>query len=635
MAWQPLAAGKSVELEHNTETGDLIARPLGEARGCGKRATRGQHVVEDQHARSGRQMPGLELQFCRAVFQIVTLGEHVTGQLAGLANDHETRVRGIRRSRRENEATCLHAGDRVETALEAGEKFVRDRTERAGIREHRGKITKENAGFGKIGDAGEKPFDGCGCGFGAHPSTLDACRAPARAHRPTEATARIGRVSEPVETDAPIRKPIFADLTPLRQSKPFARLWAGGAISGIGSQMTIVAIGLQIYDLTSSTLAVALVALFALVPMVIFGLYGGMLADAFDRRTVALIAAIVAWTSTATIATLAWLQVETVWPLYLLTTVNAVASTVIGSTRAAILPRLLPASLLPAASALQGISTGVMITLGPALAGVLVATVGFGWTYSVDVLLFVAAFMGIATLPHIVPEGGSQRPGLRSLADGIRFLKSAPNVRMTFIVDIIAMTFGQPRVLYPAVGALLLGGGAITVGILTAAFAVGALLSSVFSGPLGHVRMQGRAIGRAILAFGASTLAFGLVLAVMATGWFGPVSSAIADANVPALVLACVFLAAAGASDNISAIFRMTILQAAVPDAMRGRIQGVFTVVVTGGPRLGDLFAGFLTAVAALWFPPVLGGIVIMVAILLVVRLQRSFRAYDAKNPTP
>jgi MFS family permease len=634
VAWQPLAAGESVKLEHNAEPGDAVARPLGEARRRGESASRGQHIVENQHARARGQMPRLELQLGRAVLQLVTLGQDLAGQLAGLADDDEACVRGVRGGCGENEAARLHAGDRVKTALETGEQFVRDRTERRGIREHRGKVTKEDAGFGKIGDAGKQSFDGGGCGFMAHPSTLDVvARTPARAGRSNK--ARIGRVTEPVETDAPIRKPLFADLTPLKQSKPFARLWVGGAISGIGSQMTIVAIGLQIYDLTASTLAVALVALFALVPMIIFGLYGGMLADAFDRRTVALIAAIVAWTSTATIATLAWLQVETVWPLYLLTTVNAVASTVIGSTRAAILPRLLPASLLPAASALQGISTGVMITLGPALAGVLVATVGFGWTYTVDVLLFVAAFMGIATLPHIVPEGGSGRPGLRSLVDGIRFLKSAPNVRMTFIVDIIAMTFGQPRVLYPAVGALLLGGGAITVGILTAAFAVGALLSSVFSGPLGHVRMQGRAIGRAIMAFGASTLAFGLVLAVMATGWFGPVSSDIADANVPAIVLACVFLAAAGASDNISAIFRMTILQAAVPDAMRGRIQGVFTVVVTGGPRLGDLFAGFLTVVAALWFPPVLGGIVIMVAILLVVRLQRSFRAYDAKNPTP
>ncbi|MCX7521270.1 MFS transporter [Microbacterium sp. STN6] len=442
-------------------------------------------------------------------------------------------------------------------------------------------------------------------------------------------------MTEPVEIEAPVRKPLFVDLAPLRESPAFARLWIGSSISGIGSQLTIVAVGLQIYDLTGSTLAVALVALFALGPMIVFGLYGGMLADAFDRRRIALVSAIVAWSSTATIAALAWLHVESVWPLYLLTTVNAVASTVIGSTRAAILPRLLPARLLPAASALTGISSGVMITLGPALAGVLVASVGYGWTYMVDVVLFVSAFLGIATLPSIVPEGDIVKPGLRSLADGARFLRRAPNVRMTFIVDIVAMTFGQPRALFPAVGALVLGGGAVTVGILTAAFAIGALISSVFSGPLGHVRRQGRAIGRAITAYGASILAFGAVLGVMQLGGMTHATTDFARVSVPGLALATLFLAAAGASDNVSAIFRMTILQTAVPDAVRGRIQGVFTVVVTGGPRVGDLYAGILATVIALWFPPALGGFAIVVILAVLMRVQRGFRQYDSFAPEP
>jgi len=446
-------------------------------------------------------------------------------------------------------------------------------------------------------------------------------------------------VKEPIETDETTRTPargsLFADLAPLRESPPFARLWLGGAISGIGSQMTIVAIGLQIYDITASTLAVSLVALFALVPMVVFGIYGGMLADVFDRRKIAMISAIVAWTSTATIAILAWLQVDTVWPLYLLTTVNAVASTVIGSTQMAILPRLLPVRLLPAASALAGISTGIMVTVGPALAGVLVAAVGFGWTYSVDVILFVFAFMGIAALPRIVPESGAQRPGFHSLMEGLHFLRRAPNIRMSFVVDIFAMTFGQPRVLFPAVGALVLGGSAVTVGILTASYAVGALLSSIVSGPLGRVRYQGRAVGRAIVTYGGFIAAFGVVLAVMSTGWFGPVTASIAGANIPALVIAAITLVCAGAADNISAIFRMTILQSAAPDAMRGRIQGVYTVVVTGGPRIGDLYAGVLTTVVALWWPPLLGGVVIVVAVGLLMRMQRTFRRYDAITPAP
>jgi MFS family permease len=429
------------------------------------------------------------------------------------------------------------------------------------------------------------------------------------------------------------RRSLFVDLTPLRRSPAFARLWLGGAISGIGGQMTIVAIGLQVYDLTGSTLAVSGVALFALLPMVFFGIYGGMLADVVDRRLLALLSAIVAWGSTLSIALLAWFQVDNVWLLYLLATLNSVAATVISSTRMAILPRLLDRDLLPAASALGGISSGVMVTVGPALAGVLVAAVGFGWTYSVDVVLFVFAFLGIVTLPPVVPEGEAARPGWASILEGLRFLKTAPNVRMSFIVDIIAMTFGQPRVILPAAGALLLGGGAVTVGVLTAAFAIGALISSVFSGPLGHLRLQGLAVGRSVIAYGAFILALGAELAVLATGWLG--SADAGHPNIPAIVLACVLFAGAGAADNVSAIFRQTILQTATPDTMRGRIQGVFTVVVTGGPRLGDLYAGAAAALVALWFPPALGGLVIMTAVAILLRLQPTFRRYDAIRPEP
>ncbi|WP_369963751.1 MFS transporter [Leifsonia sp. EB34] len=421
----------------------------------------------------------------------------------------------------------------------------------------------------------------------------------------------------------------------MRESPAFARLWIGGAISGIGGQMTIVAVGLNIYDLTHSTLAVSLVALFALVPMIVFGLYGGVLADAFDRRKVALVTAIAAWASTAGIAVFAWLHIPVVWPLYILTTINAVAAVMIGATRQAITPRLLPARLLPAASALGGMSMGVMVTVGPALAGLLVASVGIPWTYTVDVILFTAAFLGIFTLPSIVPEGERQSAGLSSVLQGLRFLKSAPNLSMTFVLDLIAMTFGQPRALFPAVGALLIGGGPVTVGILTAAGAVGVLVSSVFSGRLGGVRWQGRAVERAIIVYGASILGFGIVLAVVAFSGTAGGAASIADANLPALIAATVLLAASGAADNVSSIFRMTILQASAPDVMRGRLQGVFTVVVTGGPRLGDLYIGVLALTGALWFPPLLGGLLIVVLVATIVRIKRGFRDYDALAPTP
>lgn len=429
------------------------------------------------------------------------------------------------------------------------------------------------------------------------------------------------------------RRNVLVDLSPLRESPAFARLWAGTAISGIGGQMTILAVGLHIYAITSSTFAVALVGAFALVPMVFAGLYGGMLADAFDRRLLMLIAAIAAWGSTIGLAALAWTGVETVWPFYLLTTLNAVAATMIGTVRSAVLPRILPLRLLPAASALGGISSGLMVTVGPALAGVLVASVGFAWTYTADVVLFLAAFMGIMSLPRITPEGEIHRPGLASLKYGLAFLRTAPNIRMSFIVDIIAMTFGQPRVLFPAVGALVLGGGAVTVGILTAAGAVGALLCSLFSGKVGQVRLQGRAIGIAIMSYGAFIAAFGLLL--LFTAGRGHVTASLVGANLPAIVAGAILLAGAGAADNVSAIYRSTMLQVAVPDNMRGRLQGVFTVVVTGGPRVGDIYIGIVAALGMLWLPPLLGGVIIMVLVGVLVRVQRTFRHYDGTQPTP
>lgn len=419
----------------------------------------------------------------------------------------------------------------------------------------------------------------------------------------------------------------FIDLAPLRHSPAFARLWLGGAISGIGSQVTVVAVGLRIFDLTHSTLAVSLVALFALGPMVILGLYGGALADSHDRRRVALVTAIAAWSSIIGIATLTWFDVRQTLPLYLLTTVNAVASIIIGSTRQAITPRLLPAQLLPAASALNGMANGVMVTLGPALAGVLAATVGIEWTFTLDAVLFTAAFMGILTLPAIVPERQSVETGVRAMLSGIRFLRHVPHVGMTFVLDMIAMAFGQPRVLFPAIGALLIGGGPVTVGILSAAGALGTLGSSLFSGRLGTVRYQGRAVERAIILYGVMVLGFGLVLFVVS---LTRAPSPHAPLNVVALLVASVFLALSGAADNISSIFRMTILQTSTPDHMQGRLQGLFTVVVTSGPRLGDLYVGALSALGALWFPPLLGGLIIIALVAWISGRYRSLRTYDA-----
>jgi hypothetical protein len=240
-------------------------------------------------------------------------------------------------------------------------------------------------------------------------------------------------------------------------------------------------------------------------------------------------------------------------------------------------------------------------------------------------------FLGLWTLPALRPEGEIVRPGLASLVDGWRFLRRAGNIRAQYVIDIIAMTFGQPLVLFPALGTVLLGGGAVTTGLLTAAVAVGTFASSLLSGRIVQYRWHGRGIERAVEAYGAAILLFGLVL-LLGT-WAAPATET--SANVALIVVACIALAFSGAADNVSSIYRNTMMQSAVPDSMRGRLQGVFVVVVAGGPRIGALYAGALATVTTLWFPPILGGFLVIALVAIVARRTPRFRAYDAENPEP
>lgn len=433
---------------------------------------------------------------------------------------------------------------------------------------------------------------------------------------------------------------ILVDLTPLKVSPVFARLWFGTAIGGIGAQMTIVAVGLQIFDMTGDTFMVGLVGGVALVPMIIAGLWGGMLVDAFDRKKVLLTSAVIGWLSVLGLVGLSFYdealmaagERAVVWPFYVLTTLNSIAATISGTARSAIVPRLLPAELVPRAAALNGMAFGTMLTLGPALAGVIAGTVGLPWAFLADAVLFSAAFVGIIGLPPLQPMHEITRPGLTSLIEGMRFLRHAPNVRMSFIVDIIAMTFGRPYALLPAVGAVVVGGGEITVGVLTAAGAIGTLLASLLSGYVKTVRFHGVAIRRAIMVYGSFVAMFGLVILVVQQ--FTPRADG-AGVLWPAFALAALAMMGMGASDEISAIFRQSIMLVATPDSMRGRMQGVFTVVVTGGPRIGDMYVGILAAALGLWSPMLLGGLLIVGLVAVLARGGTSFSRYDVDNPLP
>ena len=416
---------------------------------------------------------------------------------------------------------------------------------------------------------------------------------------------------------------LFVDLTPLRASKPYRRLWSAMGISNIGQQMTAVAVGLQVYELTDSSFMVGLVGLFQLVPLVGFGLYGGTLSDAFDRRLVGLISALGLWACSVGFLIQSSLGLESVAVLYGLIAIQSGFFAVGNPARQAIIPRLVGRDLLPAANALGMLTWSVGFTIGPLLGGILVATSGtVTLPYLVDVIGFGVVVWAMWRLPKlppiIIPGDPVPRAGWAALKEGFVFLKGKRNLQMTFYEDIIAMVFGMPRALFPAIAAQWYGGSvrdvATVLGLLAAAPALGALLSGVFSGPLGRVRWQGRAIVISIVVWGAAIAAFG---------------------GVRWLPLALLFLAIAGAADNVSAVFRATILQAATPDEYRGRLQGVFTVVVAGGPRLGDVEAGTVAVMFGETVSVISGGIACVLLAVGLARAVPSFWQYDAHHPVP
>ena len=425
---------------------------------------------------------------------------------------------------------------------------------------------------------------------------------------------------------------LLPDLTPLRRSPDFRRLYTGFTLSNVGSQMAVVAVGLQVYEQTGSTAAVGVVGLFALVPLIAFGLYGGSLADHHDRRLVGLVATLVAFAASLVAAAQAWLDSTSTWLLYGIVAVWSGATAVSSPARTSIYPRLLPPALMPAVNALGVVAMNTALTAGPLLAGVLIDVGGYRTAYTVDAVLTLAAVQSLWRLRPVPPDATGddeehrpRRAGLRSVVDGFAFLRTAPNLRMTFVADIAAMLLAQPRVLFPAAGAVILGGGATTVGALYAAAAVGGILAMLVSGRLGSVRRQGLAIMVSIVGWGVGIA--GLGFALLGAGGVLTLQQA--------LVAALAAMAFAGAADSVSAVFRTTILQTAAPDRMRGRLQGVFIVVVAGGPRLGELLGGGVAERIGEGWTAVAGGVACILAVGLLSLRHRGFLRYDSRHPTP
>ncbi|AEW93880.1 MULTISPECIES: MFS transporter [Streptomycetaceae] len=432
----------------------------------------------------------------------------------------------------------------------------------------------------------------------------------------TDAAGANGATGANGAAGTPARRRLLADLTPLRTSAHYRRLWAGNTVSSLGQQMTALAVSLQVYAITGSTFSVGLVGLCSLVPLVVFGLYGGSIADTVDRRRLGLVSATGATLLSVALAVAAFARFHQVWLLYSVVALQAVCFAMNSPARTAMIPRLLPAEQLPAANALSSLTNTVGQMAGPMLGGVIVGWWGYQAAYLVDVVAFTASLYAMWRLPSMRPDrgAGAGRPRRASVVDGLRFLGTRPNVRMTFFADLAAMVLAQPRALFPAVAALWFGGDARTVGLLVAAPAVGAILGGLFSGWLSRIRRHGLAILLSVASWGAAIALFGLTRYL----WLG-----------------LFFLAVAGCADTISMVFRSTMLQAATPDEMRGRLQGVFIVVVAGGPRLGDFLAGSAADLTSAGVTVVAGGVACVVVLGLLALRWPDFARYDARDPRP
>jgi len=410
----------------------------------------------------------------------------------------------------------------------------------------------------------------------------------------------------------------LADTRPLQQPH-FRRLWSANIITVIGAQLTVVAVPAQIYAITKSSAYVGLTGLFGLVPLVVLGLYGGALADAMDRRRLLLI------TTFGLIATSAlfWIQAVTharnVWLILVIFAVQQAFFAVNQPTRSALLPRIVPLEQLPAANSLNMTVMQFGAIAGPLVGGALIPVLGYSWLYLADTISLSATLWAVVKLPAMPPLGAVTKAGLRSVLDGLGYLRGHPVLLMSFVVDIIAMMFGMPRALFPQLAHVSFGGpvdGGLAFALLFAAIPAGAVLGGIFSGWVSRVTRQGLAVIVSIIVWGV-----GITIAGLA-------SAAAGGGTNPWLWVCLIGLMIGGAADMASAAFRSTMLQESASDEVRGRLQGVFIVVVAGGPRLADTLHGGVAAVAGAPATAAGGGVLVIIGVLIASALAPVFIRY-------
>jgi MFS family permease len=398
------------------------------------------------------------------------------------------------------------------------------------------------------------------------------------------------------------------DVTPLRQSPSYRSFFYGMAFTHAARQMTVVAVPLQVFQLTGSTLAVGLLGLAQFIPLLLVSLIGGALADSVDRKRLLILAQLCLGLTAAGLLWNSLVPDPAVWPLFVLSAANAAVFAVDAPTRNASVPRLVGMEQLPSALALNHTLANVAKAAVPAVGGLLIAIWGLPYSYAIETLLFLLSAILLRRLPRIEAEGGGRKVEMSAIVEGLRYLRLQRVIQAAMLVDLNAMVFGMPTALFPAFGTEVLGGDAFTVGLLYAAPGVGSLVAAGTSGWVSTIRRPGVTVLVSVIGWGIAIAVFGLARTV---------------------VLAAIMLALAGAADSVSAIFRGAMVQLSVPDALRGRLSSLDSAVTAGGPRLGDLEAGLVAALTSVRFSVVSGGVACLLGAILVDRFYPEFARFN------
>ena len=397
------------------------------------------------------------------------------------------------------------------------------------------------------------------------------------------------------------------DFTPLRRHRDYRLLYIAQSVSFLGTMMTYVALPYQMFRLTHSSFQVGLLGVAELIPLLMTAFVGGALADSVDRRRMVIVTDIFLAGGSLSLALLAFHGAPPVWSLYVLAGFMSGMNGLQRPSIDALMPRLVPREDLMAAAALGSFRGSFIMIVGPAIGGVLIASMGLAFTYAMDVLSYALALGCIVLIRKTSVPEGAERPTLESIREGFRYARSRQELVGTYVVDFVAMIFGMPMALFPALSEKL--GGPGVLGVLSASPAVGAFFASVTSRWTHRVKRHGLAVTVAAAVWGVAIVIFGFC-----------------DSILPAAF----FLAFAGGADAISGIFRSTMWNQTIPDNLRGRLAGIEMVSYMSGPMLGHLEAGMAAAAFGVRASVVSGGVLCVVGVAICAVMLPKFISYDA-----